>query len=100
MREGRGVIRIILACVLLLGALSLVVWRQSRALATLRELDEVRREHAILEAERTELLHRIQRLESRGRVVEAAAGLGLHVPTGAELVILPLEAAPAVEEGR
>lgn len=97
MREGRGVIRIGLAFVLLLGALSLVIWRQSRALSISRAVDELRREAAVLDAERTELTHRIQRLESRGRILEAAAELGLRVPSGSDLVILPLEASPAPE---
>lgn len=95
MGEGRGVIRVALAFVLLLGSLSLVIWRQSRALDTLRALDEVERAMAVLEAERQELVHRIQRLESRGRILEAAAELGLHVPAGPELVILPLRAEAA-----
>lgn len=97
MAQGRGVIRAALAFILLLGSLALVVWRQSKALDTLRALEEVEREHVRLEAERGELIQRIQRLESRGRVVEASARLGLRVPTSGELVILPARSGPVGE---
>ena len=55
--------------------------------------------HVLLEVERGELIQRIQRLESRGRVVEAAARLGLQVPTSAELVILPARSGYGGESG-
>lgn len=101
MRGQPGVIRTALAFAVLLGALSFVVWRQGRALKTLEALEEVRRERAVLEAERVSLLQRIQRLESRGRVVAAAEErLGMHVPTGREIVILPIGRAAAGGEGR
>lgn len=96
MRGQRGVIRTALAFAVLLGSLSLVIWRQGRALEALRALDEVRQERAVLEAERASLAQRIQRLESRGRVVaDAAERLEMHVPTGAEIVILPMRPDPA-----
>lgn len=99
MKRGQpGVIRVALGFAALLASLSLVIWRQSRALEVLRALDGVRRERAVVEAERAALLQRIRRLESRSRVVaEAGERLGMHVPTGAEIVILPIGAASGAE---
>ena len=96
MRGLGGVRGVALAFAGLLAALSLVVWRQSRALEVLRALDAARRARAVAEAERAELLRRIQYLESRARVVSAAgARLGMRVPEGPELVVLPLGPAGA-----
>lgn len=78
-----------LAVAILLASLSLVTWRQARALETLAELDAVRQEHALARAERVELQRTIQYLESRGRVVpEARERLGMHLPRGNELELL------------
>jgi len=85
--------RLIVAVVALLAALSLITWRQSRALEALAELDQVRRERALAESERAALHRRIQGLESRSRVVpEARRRLGMHTPDVTEIVILPGEA--------
>ncbi len=93
MRGQPGVIRVALSFAALLASLGLVIWRQSRALEVLRGLDAVRREQAVVEAERSELAQRIRRLESRSRVVtEAGSRLGMHVPSGEEIVILPMTA--------
>jgi hypothetical protein len=95
MRSHRGVLRLALASAALLSSLSLVVWRQSRALELLRELDRTRTERAVAEASRSDLNRRIEYLESRSRVVTEAARLGLRVPTGAEIVFLPLGDRPS-----
>lgn len=97
MRKGPPVIRLALLFALLLGSLTLVVWRQSQALAVLRELDGVRKERVLEEARRAALVRRVEQLESRARVSEAArARLGMRLPTGEEIVILPLgEPTPA-----
>jgi hypothetical protein len=98
MRGQPGVLRVALAFAGVLAASSLVIWRQSRALEVLRALDEVRRERVVVEAERAKQLQRIQRLESRGHVVSAAgARLGMHVPTGDEIVILPMAGSGGAE---
>ena len=77
------------ALVLLLASLSLVTWRQSRALESLAALDSIRRERSLAEAEVTELTRRIQHLESRSRVVaDARARLDMHVPSDDEIVHL------------
>lgn len=81
-----------LAVAVLLASLSLVAWRQGRARGVLAELDRVRREAALSRAEKADLLHRIQYLESRSRVVPAArARLDMHTPEADEIVILPVD---------
>ncbi|HEX6008433.1 MAG TPA: hypothetical protein VFY80_10745 [Burkholderiales bacterium] len=92
MRSHAGTIRLALCFALLLCALTLVIWRQSDALATLRELDRVRAARALAEAERSDLLRDIEHLESRAVVVTAAGDrLGMRVPSVHEIVILPLQ---------
>ena len=56
---------------LLVGALGYVTWRQSRALETLAEWDELRRQTAVARAQVVELDREIQVLMSRARVVES-----------------------------
>jgi cell division protein FtsL len=83
------VLRLALAVVALLAALSLVTWRQARALEALEGLDALQREVSLVEAERAELYRRIQTLESRGRVVpEARSRLGMRTPLAGEIVLL------------
>jgi cell division protein FtsL len=91
MRSHSGTIRLALAFAALLGALTMVIYRQSRALEMLRAADDMRSSRVIAEAERAELARRIQTLQSRARVVtEARTRLGMHVPSANEIVILPL----------
>lgn len=85
-----GTIRVILAFTLLLASLTTVVWRQSRAHEALRELDRVRREHAVARGERAMLQRELQRLSSRGYVIDAAAErLRMRVPEGEEIILVP-----------
>lgn len=100
MRSHSGTIRLAFAFAALLGSLTLVIWRQSRALETLRTIDQLRSARVLAEAERSELLRSIQTLESRGRVVaDAQTRLGMHVPSATEIVILPLTAPARVPAG-
>jgi len=82
----------------LLGSLGFVTWRQSRALETLVQWDEVQRQVSVARAQVVELDRQIQFLTSRARVVpEARARLGMHTPDASELEILelaPVEMAP------
>jgi cell division protein FtsL len=99
MKKGPPLIRAGLLFLLLLGSLTLVVWRQSQALEMQRALDSVRSERALAESQRAALARRIERLESRARVSEAAASrLNMRVPSGREIVILPMmePSAPAL----
>jgi cell division protein FtsL len=90
-RKRPPLIRAGLLFLLLLGSLTLVVWRQSRALEMQRALEAVRRERAVEESRRTALLRRVEQLESRSRVSAAAGSrFGMRLPAGDELVILPL----------
>lgn len=91
MRKGTPVIRTALLFATLLASLTLVVWRQSRALEVLRRLDETRRERVVEEARRSALQRRVEHLESRARVSEVAWDrFGMRLPEGDEIVILPL----------
>lgn len=78
-----------LAVAALLAALSLVVWRQSRALEALAALDAVDREHSLAVAELSDLERNVEYLESRGRVVPAARErLNMRPPDAAEIELL------------
>lgn len=89
MNRGTGAIRMGIACALLFGSLSLVVWRQSRALEELRGLDAARAERALLQAEHSELQREIQGLESRTRIVAVSRErFGLRTPAGDEIIFL------------
>jgi hypothetical protein len=99
MRKGPPLIRAGLLFLLLLGSLTVVVWRQSQALEMLRALDSVRSERALAESQRAGLARRIERLESRVWVSEAASSrLDMRLPSGREIVILPMmePSAPAL----
>lgn len=82
-----------LAVAAILAALSLVTWRQARALEALAEVDRVHREVLLAESERGELLRDIQHLESRARIVaDARERLGMRLPEGSEIVLLSVRA--------
>lgn len=73
-------------------SLGLVTWRQSRALEVHTELDELRRQVSVAQAEQIELERSIQVLLSRTRVAPVAMDrLGMHMPDASEQVILPAE---------
>jgi len=83
-----------LALVLLLASLSLVTWRQSRALEVSRAVEDARQARALMESEVARLEARVRALESRARVVrEAGTRLGMRMPGATEIVILPVPAA-------
>lgn len=89
--RNQGTLRIALAAAALLASLSGVIYRQGRALEVLRALDAARNEHVLLESQRASLLRNIEQLESRQRIVATASEqLGLHIPSGSEIVILQL----------
>lgn len=81
----------------LLTSLAFVAWRQNRAREAMAMMDAMERQIALFRAEQAELSLRIQRLESRGYVVqEARARLGMVAPGTDQLVlILPGEGAGA-----
>lgn len=84
---------------LLLGSLSLVVWRQGRGAALQREIRALETEHAIAESERLRLTGRIQTLSSRARILAVARDrLGMRLPTDREVMLIPLVVDPPEEE--
>jgi cell division protein FtsL len=84
-----GTSMVALATAALLASLSLVTWRQARAMESLEKLDGLRRELSLGESERADLLSSVRVLESRGRVVpEAREELGMRMPDASEIVIL------------
>ena len=79
---------------LLLAALTLVTWRQVRALEALADLDRVRREGSLVIADQHDLRNRIRALENRGRVMRTARErLGMRAPDASEIVWLSGSAA-------
>ena len=72
-------------------SLGFVTWRQSRALEVHQELDEVRRQVSVAQAERVEMEREIQVLRSRSRIAPAARELGLRTPDASEQVYLVKE---------
>jgi len=84
-----GTSLVALAAAALLASLSLVAWRQARAITALETLDSLRREVTLGQAEETDLERRIHFLESRGRVVpEAIRTLGMRKAEAAEIVLI------------
>jgi cell division protein FtsL len=91
MTKRPPLIRAGLLFLLLLGSLTAVVWRQSRALEMQRALEVVRAERVLEESRRSSLSRRVEQLESRSRVSDAASKrLGMRLPSGSEIVILPM----------
>lgn len=95
--RNEGTLRVALAVLALLGSLSLVIWRQTRAYELLGELDEARSRRAGLESEKSGLISRIQMLESRSRIATVAgARWGMRVPEShEEFVILMRPVTPS-----
>lgn len=99
-RRGRAIPRVAAWVFLMLGALSLVVWRQTRGAALAEELRALETERSAAEAERLELVAQIQRLQSRARIARVARErLGLHLPSEEEIVLLAIPATPPADKG-
>ncbi|HEX9283427.1 MAG TPA: hypothetical protein VF882_06530 [Gemmatimonadales bacterium] len=64
--------------------------RQTAAIRAASELGEIRGRRANLEGHRAALERRIRTAESRAVLVpRAQAGLGLHLPSDSEIILLP-----------
>jgi cell division protein FtsL len=88
---GEGTLRVALAFAAFLGSLSLVIWRQSRALEVLRALDGARVERAAVESEKSRNIEAIQFLESRGRIAGVTGTRwGMRVPSSDEEFVIML----------
>ena len=80
---------------LLMAALSLTVWRQTRGVALQREIRALESDRAIAESERMALATRIQALQSRARIVQVARDrLGMHLPADSQVVLVAVPAEP------
>jgi cell division protein FtsL len=85
----QGTLRLALTFAAFLGSLSMVIWRQSRALDVLRDLDAARTGRASVESEKSMLTGRIQQLESRSRIMAVAESWwGMRVPTSDEEFVI------------
>ncbi len=71
-----------------LAAAALVVWRQTDALATARQLKTLESARGALEATRADLAARVRRDRSRAVLVPLARRLGLRLPLDSEIIIL------------
>jgi hypothetical protein len=89
MVQPRGRVWVTLWLVFVLAILAWVVARQTSAVVSAGELDDLRNERSLLEARRAELLRRIREGESRAVLVPRAESLGLRMPADSEIVILP-----------
>jgi cell division protein FtsL len=88
--KGWALLKALLFAAAVVGALSTVVWRQTRADQRQREIRALDTEIAVAEGEKVELLNRIQALQSRARITRVARErLGLHLPSDSEIVLLP-----------
>jgi len=99
-RRG-GVLRRLAWAAGLVAVFAFVVWRQTVGTDRLRELERLREEVAVAEAEKGELVTRILELERRERIVRYARDrLGMHVARDDEVIMLPLPAsAVATDSG-
>jgi hypothetical protein len=87
----RGVFAVAGWLALLLAALSLVTWRQTRGVELEAALRALEMERGIAESERVAAARRIEELRSRSRVVAFARDrLGMHLPNEREIVFLPI----------
>lgn len=74
---------------LFLAVATVVIWRQSEAIATARELHELERRRGALEIRRSALAGQVQRARSRSVLVPLAVErLGLRLPQDSEITIL------------
>lgn len=103
---GEGTLRVALAFAAFLGSLSLVIWRQSRALEVLRELDGARVERAAVESDKSRNVEEIQFLESRGRIADVTGSRwGMRVPSSDEEFVIMIrpdagDVSPVMPAGR
>ncbi|HEY7193890.1 MAG TPA: hypothetical protein VH439_09115 [Gemmatimonadales bacterium] len=75
--------------VALLGALWLVIARQTSALNAARALTDLRGERAALEGRRADLERRVRTGQSRAVLLPRAQKLGLRLPADTEIILIP-----------
>jgi cell division protein FtsL len=75
--------------VALLGALWLVIARQTAALNAARALTDLRDQRAALEGRRADLERRVRAAQSRAVLLPRAQSQGLRLPADTEIILLP-----------
>ena len=78
------------ASIALLAAMFGAVHRGSKGRERARVIETLEEQRLALEAQRAELVRRMEELSGRSRVVRAAGAIGLRLPGEGELVILEL----------
>jgi cell division protein FtsL len=76
--------------VALLGALWVVIYRQTSALNSARALADLREARAALEGRRAELDRRVRTAQSRTVLLPRARKLGLRLPADTEIILIPV----------
>ena len=94
-RNGRRKVALALTVAALVGSLGISVRRSAQGTQVAAELSNLQREERALEAQAVEEWIRVDSLESRERVLESAAELGLRPSTEGEILYLPEITAPS-----
>jgi len=94
-RNGRRKIALALTVAALVGSLGISVRRSAQGTQVAAELSNLQREERALEAQAVEEWIRVDSLESRERVLESAAELGLRPSMEGEILYLPEITAPS-----
>ena len=93
-RNGRRKVALALTVAALVGSLGISVRRSAQGTQVAAELSNLQREERALEAQAVEEWIRVDSLESRERVLESAAELGLRPSMEGEILYLPEITAP------
>lgn len=94
-RNGRRKAAVALTVAALVGSLGISVRRSAQGTRIAAELADLQREERALEAQSVEEWLRVDSLESRERVLESAAQLGLRPSHEGEILYLPEIMAPS-----
>jgi len=94
-RNGRRKVALALTVAALVGSLGISVRRSAQGTQVAAELSNLQREERALEAQAVEEWIRVDSLESRERVLESAAELGLRPSMEGEILYLPEITAPS-----
>lgn len=94
-RNGRRKVAAALTVAALVGSLGISVRRSAQGTRVAAELADLQREERALEAHAVEEWIRVDSLESRERVLESAAKLGLRPSMEGEIIYLPEITAPS-----
>lgn len=94
-KRGRGPLLVVVLLGFVLVATG-VIARRTYGISQARQLREKQRQREALEAERMRLESEIRDASSRGRLAPIAQGLGLHVPSPDQVIMLRRPGADSV----